>query len=78
MPRQPQDLTFKRKGKLFVYGLSKLTRKPNGTKVRLWGCRCDCGNIREYEAARLNQAKYVSCGCEMRRKHYILTRAAFS
>lgn len=76
--RPPQDLTFKRFGKLFVYGLVELTKKPNGKKVRLWGCRCDCGIIRKYEAARLNQTgKYVSCGCEMRRKHYCLTKAAF-
>ena len=55
-----QDLTGRRFGKLLV--LSPTEKRADGGSV-VWKCRCDCGNVAEVSAQRLNCGKVRSCGC---------------
>lgn len=56
MPRQPEDLTHHRFGKLVV-----LKRSP--TRPAYWVCQCDCGSVRVVNGGSLKQNKTLSCGC---------------
>ncbi len=38
--------------------------RPNGKKVRLWQCRCSCGNVRFLNKQEIETQKRKSCGCK--------------
>lgn len=54
------DLTNQRFGKLTV--LSPTDKRMDQGSV-VWLCKCDCGNLKEVSARRLNRGKVRSCGC---------------
>lgn len=37
--------------------------QPNGAKVTMWKCQCDCGNIKTIMATSLKNGRTQSCGC---------------
>lgn len=53
-----KDLTGQKFGMLTVLGFSK----SNG-KVRLWKCRCECGNVKDIKTSSLTSGGTISCGC---------------
>lgn len=55
-PRQRQDLTGKRFGKLTI-----LEYDPERQK---WKCQCDCGNLTYKNTGHLNAGTATSCGCK--------------
>lgn len=71
MPRQAQDLTGNRYGRLVVLGrIGSRGRSPT------WLCRCDCGNEVERRGGDLRRGSVNSCGClvgdnnrRLRQKH---------
>ena len=70
-----QDLTWERRGKLFIVRFAGIIRTAAGNTKRMWLARCDCGKLKEYPTERLNQTvKYVSCGCERNKKFYCISR----
>ena len=40
--------------------------KPNGRKILMWQCRCDCGNIVTVSGESLKYGNTKSCGCKRR------------
>ena len=58
MPKEI-DMTGKRYGKLLV--LEKGYKNKNG--IRMWKCRCDCGNEKYIEGRNLRNGNSKSCGC---------------
>lgn len=59
MPREPQDLTGQRFGKLVA---ARPTNERKHTSV-VWECRCDCGNICLATQVALSKGDKKSCGC---------------
>lgn len=57
------DLTGQRFGRLTVIRLAEGHRKPNGTMVRRWVCKCDCGNECIVSVGNLKNGSTKSCGC---------------
>lgn len=57
MNKQIKDRVGKKYGKLLVISISD--KRDNNNKI-LWKCKCDCGNLIEFNSSTLNQAK--SCG----------------
>lgn len=62
------DLTGKQFGRLTVLKEGNGYRQPNGTPIRTWICRCECGNETEVRQPNLTRKDYqtVSCGCYAR------------
>ena len=52
------DLSGKKFGRLLV-----LERAENHGRETYWKCRCDCGNIKEINGAKLKNGHTKSCGC---------------
>ncbi len=68
------DLTGKRFGRLTVIKELEGVRNNQGNYIRIWECKCDCGNIKEIKQERLTTKRNPtqSCGCyaiEQRRKN---------
>ena len=42
------------------------TESPKRQNATYWVCKCDCGNIRSYDAASLTTGRSKSCGCIQR------------
>lgn len=62
------DLTGKRFGRLVVISLDAPHIQPNGAKVTMWKCKCDCGNIKSIRATSLRNGSTISCGCYNKEK----------
>lgn len=60
------DLTGESFGKLTVLEKQKSKETPNGTKVAMWKCICDCGNYITCSSQSLRTGKTKSCGCIQR------------
>lgn len=52
------DLSGQKFGRLLV-----LERAENHGRETYWKCRCDCGNIKEINGAKLKNGHTKSCGC---------------
>ena len=52
------DLSGQKFGRLLV-----LKRAENHGRETYWKCRCDCGNIKEINGAKLKNGHTKSCGC---------------
>lgn len=57
------DLTGKKFGRLLV-----LERAENRGKQVYWKCRCECGNTKEINGAKLKNGHTKSCGCLAKEK----------
>ena len=57
------DLTGQRFGRLTVVERAESHRKPNGSLVTMWKCKCDCGNEKVISAVDLKVGNTKSCGC---------------
>ena len=57
------DLTGKRFGRLTVLNESSSRRTSGGHSVKMWECKCDCGNIVFVSTNALNRKNTMSCGC---------------
>lgn len=57
------DLTGKRFGKLTVTRRSEDHIEPNGKRVVMWECLCDCGNNCVVTGKNLRAGICKSCGC---------------
>jgi len=74
-----QNLEGKRFGRLLVAGPAYT---PEGSNLRHWPCKCDCGRTTIVSTGSLNRGSAKSCGClrtevrrekivkNMRRVHY--------
>ena len=63
-PKNIQDLTGKRFGRLLVIEKGQ-TRKTNGGQSKAtWKCQCDCGNFIEVDGEKLRKGHTTSCGCK--------------
>jgi hypothetical protein len=61
-PRRKQDLAGKRFG---MWAVIKEGDKAACGRIR-WQCECDCGEVREVQAAHLRSGKSTNCGCRKR------------
>jgi len=71
MPRQNRvknDLSGERFGRLTVTGVAESTVEPSGKAVRMWRCRCDCGNEITVAGHSLKKGNTKSCGCYKKEK----------
>ena len=68
---QFQDLSGQRFGELTV--LYRLPNRitPSGQNIRMWHCKCDCGNEIDVSAQRLKNG-LISCGCIKEKKRQSL------
>lgn len=57
------DLTGKTFGRLTVLERQKSKEAPNGTKIAMWKCVCECGNYIICSSQSLRTGKTKSCGC---------------
>ena len=57
------NLIGKRFGRLTVIDKGTGRKTPNGCYKVTWICRCDCGNIREFDGQKLRKGHTQSCGC---------------
>lgn len=62
MPKQRQDLTARRFGRLVAIRETRVVRRRGQSDV-YWACRCDCGNETETRSANLKSGATKSCGC---------------
>lgn len=62
-PFRGQDLTGKRFGKLTARKLLGTRDTPNGSRLYIWLCHCDCGNEIKTPSSRLKIGHTASCGC---------------
>lgn len=60
------DLTGQRFGRLVVLERAEGKRKPNGSLITRWHCKCDCGNEVDVIASYLKNGTTKSCGCLQR------------
>jgi len=58
-----KDLTGKTYGRLSVKVRAPTEETPNGTKVSMWECICECGAVTVVSSARLRSGTTKSCGC---------------
>lgn len=63
MPRNFEDLTGKRFGRLLVLKRDKNYILKNRTKGVRWLCKCDCNNEIIVSASSLKKGSTTSCGC---------------
>lgn len=56
----------KRYGKLVVIKLDHTKQSPCGHKVKMWLCKCDCGNTKIVTTGSLTSGQTKSCGCYRR------------
>ena len=57
------DLENKKFGKLTALRLLEIKVKPNGKKVAIWECQCDCGKVVQVIRGELTSGHVKSCGC---------------
>lgn len=57
------DKTGRRFGKLTALNVYGYQNQPNGKKIVLWECKCDCGKTIVKTAALLSAGQILSCGC---------------
>lgn len=57
------DLTGKRFGRLIVLEEAEPHITPKGEKLRMWRCKCDCGNEKNILQSQLRNGGTKSCGC---------------
>jgi hypothetical protein len=60
------DLINQKFGKLTVIKRAENHIRPNGARVPVWVCQCNCGNITNVEGAELRKGTTQSCGCLQR------------
>ena len=60
---QKLDLKGQKYGRLTVLEQADSRISPNGTKVTMWKCQCDCGNIVYRSSGNLRHVAHPSCGC---------------
>lgn len=69
-----KDLTGQRFGRLVALNKIGKYTAPNGSKVNIWHCICDCGNYKDATTSALLSKKTQSCGClqtESRYTHHL-------
>lgn len=76
MPRQREDLTGKRFGRLIVTGYDR----TDSHGETWWLCKCDCGNPSPVSVRRqsLRQSHTTSCGCKQHELKVDLTGQKFN
>ena len=57
------DLTGKRFGRLVVLEQAEYHIDKKGRKIRMWKCKCDCGNETIVRHGGLQSGTTTSCGC---------------
>ena len=57
--RKPFEMAGKKFGRLTVIAF----HSERGKHIRLWTCKCDCGNVKAFIGAQLRNGKTTSCGC---------------
>lgn len=57
------NIIGKKFGRLIVVGEGTRRRKPCGSSVKMWLCKCDCGQFIEVSTSDLNNEHTKSCGC---------------
>lgn len=58
-----KNLIGQRFGRLLVTNEAAKRRTKGGTSVRMWICKCDCGNITILSTGNLTSGNTKSCGC---------------
>ena len=61
--RVMRDLAGEKIGRWTVLERAKDHIQPNGSRVAMWKCRCDCGTERDVSHAGLTNGRTHSCGC---------------
>lgn len=61
--RRLDDLSNKRFGRLTVKHRVDDYQQPNGNKIPVWHCVCDCGNEIDVRSPNLRYGDTHSCGC---------------
>ena len=62
-PKQHDDLTGQRFGRLVCVRRSDNHISPSGIQSVMWECKCDCGNTTYVLAKSLKCGRTMSCGC---------------
>lgn len=62
--RPKADLVGKTFNEFTVLAEAPRHIRANGQRVRIWKCRCSCGNIRYLNKRELESGKRKSCGCK--------------
>ena len=57
------DITGQKYGRWTVLYENGRVKEPRGRYVKLWRCRCECGEERDLQAGTLKQGLSLSCGC---------------
>lgn len=57
------DLTGRKFGRLTVLKKGTGRYTQGGNYKTTWVCRCDCGNVKEYDSQKLRKGRTLSCGC---------------
>lgn len=58
------DLTGQKYNRLTVISSAGFKINPDGNRVYLWNCLCDCGNSHIASTNALRMGKVKSCGCQ--------------
>lgn len=67
-PTEPTEMLDKKYGKITVISFHSVHTAPCGSRERMRLCRCECGNEFVASGKNLRKNRYVSCGCEKKRK----------
>ena len=57
------DLTGEAFGRLAVLGFAGWRVVPNGKRLFLWHCRCECGSVKILRGSDMKNGDTTSCGC---------------
>lgn len=66
-PKKRKNLINCRFGKLLVIKELEGKRKPCGKPVRVFLCKCDCGNEKSIRMGDLTTGRTTSCGCKTKK-----------
>lgn len=58
----------KRWGKFVVVSFAGFHYFPGGGRDAMWVCKCDCGNEFVASGRNIRDGRYVSCGCDKRKR----------
>lgn len=64
-----KNLIGRRFGRLFVINEAPSRRTKGGTSVRMWLCKCDCGNEVILSTGNITSGNTKSCGCYKKDKN---------